>query len=162
MNRYAFLLFLSFFLIGCEQATQKERSIDQAQQNMDIEEVQHLVEQSFQGIWSDLDTNAIHEYHTEDFLLLENGMVWNNDTIANYLEKERKEMEREQYQRLNRFEFLRAKHRQTSVWLAYHNYGTWVKGADTLGSAHWLESVIAIKDGGQWKLEQMHSTRIRK
>ena len=71
-------------------------------------------------------------------------------------------MEQQQYQRLNRLEFLKSVHNQNTIWIAYDNYGTWVKGTDTLVTVHWLESAIAIKDENNWKLQQLHSTRVRK
>lgn len=164
MKRFLILTIILLSIISCEQSQKSDvpQVIDKVQQDKDIKAVKDLVEQSFEGIWSDLDTNAISQYHTSDFLLLENGMIWNNDSIAHYLNKESINQKRENYQRLNHFDFLKSVHRQSSIWLAYHNYGTWVKGEDTLGTAHWLESVIAIKDGDRWQLEQMHSTRVRK
>lgn len=127
----------------------------------DINSVKKLIKGSFEDIWSKLDSNKIENYHTEDFFLLENGVVWNNDSIRNYLNRERKEMESQKYRRLNRFEFLKFVHNQNSIWIAYDNYGTWVRETDTLGTVHWLESVIAIKDEDEWKLQQLHSTTVR-
>lgn len=135
---------------------------DSLQIAREIDTVKNLVIQSFEGVWSDLDATKIKQYHTSDFMLLENGVVWTNDSIADYLSRERKVAAARQYQRLNRFEFHKAVHNQHSIWVAYDNYGTWVSGQDTLGMAHWLESAIAVKEQGKWKLEQLHSTAVRK
>lgn len=154
-----------FGLFACQQQAGPDNNKAQVPTTTtaeDIQSVKNLIEGSFQEIWSNLDSTAIGKYHTDDFLLLENGIVWNNDSIKSYLNRERIEMEKEQYQRLNRFEYIKSVHRQNSVWIAYDNYGTWVKGSDTLGTAHWLESVIAIKKNDAWILEQLHSTRVRK
>ena len=126
----------------------------------DIDTVKHLIEGSFQEIWSDLDTTRIRAYHTDDFILLEQGLVWNNDSIARYLRDEQKRMEEGQYQRLNRFEYVKTVQRENTIWVAYKNYGTWVKGSDTLGTAQWLESAIAIRENNGWKIQQLHSTRM--
>lgn len=158
--------FVIFGLLSCNESSKNAalptHQLDKFQIQRDIDSVKYLVTQSFEDIWSDLDTEKIEEHHTRDFMLLENGVVWNNDSVANYLGKERKAMEIGQYQRLNHFEWLKAEHHKHSVWVAYHNYGTWMRKTDTLGSAHWLESAIAIKDQGQWKLQQLHSTAVRK
>lgn len=136
--------------------------IDSLEVRKDINQVKDLITHSFEDIWSNLDSTKIAKYHTDDFMLLENGIVWNNDSVKSYLNRERKEFEMYQYKRLNKFNFLRSVHNQTSIWLAYDNYGTWVKGTDTLITVHWLESVIAIKDQDKWKLVQLHSTTVRK
>jgi len=166
MKRILSLTFLLFGLLSCSEssapAEQQANPIDSQQVQHDIDTVKNLVMQSFEDIWSDLDTQKIEAHHTRDFMLLENGIVWNNDSVANYLNRERKEVEERQYERLNRFDFLKVEHHEHAIWVAYHNYGTWVKGPDTLGTAHWLESAIAIKDEGRWKLQQLHSTRVRK
>lgn len=126
----------------------------------DIDSVKSLIEGSFQEIWSDLDTARIQAYHTDDFILLEQGLVWNNDSVARYLRNEQKRMEEGQYQRLNRFEYVRSVQRENTIWVAYKNYGTWVKGSDTLGTVQWLESAIATRENNGWKIEQLHSTRM--
>ncbi len=126
----------------------------------DIDSVKYLIEGSFQEIWSDLDTARIRAYHTDDFILLEQGLVWNNDSVARYLLDEQKRKEEVQYQRLNRFDYVRSVQRQNTIWVAYKNYGTWVKGSDTLGTVQWLESAIAIRENNGWKIQQLHSTRM--
>ncbi|HKK88481.1 MAG TPA: hypothetical protein VJ917_06500 [Saprospiraceae bacterium] len=162
MKRILILTTILLSIMSCGQSAKPDGSqvIDEDQQDKDIKAVKTLVRQSFEDIWSDLDTSAINQYHTRDFLLLENGMIWNNDSIAYYLVKENLNQKREKYQRLNHFDFLKSVHHQNSIWVAYHNYGTWIKGKDTVGTAHWLESVVAIRDGDQWQLEQMHSTKL--
>lgn len=166
MKRTIAFALIGFGLLACnessEPAEQQPAPVDSQQIQRDIDTVKSLVMQSFEDIWSDLDTQKIEGYHTRDFMLLENGVVWNNDSVAHYLNRERERMEAQQYQRLNRFEFLKAEHQKHSVWVAYHNYGTWVKDQDTLGTAHWLESAVAVKDEGRWKLQQLHSTRVQK
>ena len=166
MKKTIALALICFAVVACnETATEtavQNTQPDDALMQSQIDSVKNLVIQSFENIWSDLDVAKIPEHHTSDFLLLENGVLWSNDSVAYYLNKERARMEEQQYQRLNRFEFHKSVHNQTSIWVAYDNYGTWVKGQDTIGAAHWLESAVAVKDGGKWKLEQLHSTRVRK
>jgi hypothetical protein len=162
------LILLATFcgLISCDTTLNEENvpdiKIDSLAVQNDINQVKHLIANSFEDIWSDLDSTKIAKYHTDDFMLLENGIVWNNDSVMSYQNRERKEVEIHKYKRLNKFDFLKSVHNQTSIWIAYDNYGTWVKGADTLGTVHWLESVIAIRDQDKWKLQQLHSTAVRK
>jgi len=161
-----FLPLLGIALLFCSCQTsvkedlQSENESARSESQEDIDSVKHLIEGSFQEIWSDLDTARIRAYHTDDFILLEQGLVWNNDSIARYLLGEQKRMEEGQYQRLNRFDYVRSVQSQNTIWVAYRNYGTWVKGSDTLGTAQWLESAIATRENNQWKLQQLHSTRM--
>ena len=43
--------------------------------------IKELIIESFDEIWSKLNSKNIAKYYTADFLLLENGEVWNNDTV---------------------------------------------------------------------------------
>lgn len=157
------LLGIALLFCSCEtpgkDAEPRIKSAE-AYKSADIDSVKRLIEHSFQDIWSDLDTASIRTHHTKDFILLEAGMVWNNDSIVNYLLGEQKRMMEGQYRRENRFDFLKSVQRQNTIWVAYQNYGTWIKGVDTLGTAHWLESAIAVKEKGQWRLQQLHSTPV--
>lgn len=154
-----------FGLISCDRKiitdNRTSSETDSTLVKNDIEAVKNLVTNSFEDIWSDLDSTKIERYYTDDFMLLENGIVWNSDSVRSYLSRERTETEIHEYIRLNRFEFLKSAHHENTIWIAYNNYGTWVKGADTLGTVHWLESVIAIKNQDVWKLQQLHSTTVR-
>ncbi len=163
-----FTFFLATVLLFCSCQTGGKEDLPPEnkpalrESQADIDSVKHLIEGSFQEIWSDLDTSRIRAYHTDDFILLEQGLVWNNDSIARYLLDEQKRMEEGQYQRLNRFDYVKSVQRQNTIWVAYKNYGTWVKGSDTLGTAQWLESAIAIRENNGWKIQQLHSTRMEK
>ena len=126
-----------------------------------IDSIKGLISNSFQDIWSDLDSTKIEKYYTNDFILLENGIIWNNDSVKRHLNRTQKEVEIYKYKRLNKFDVLRSVNNQNTIWIAYNNYGTCVKSVDTLRSVHWLESVIAKKENGRWKLQQLHSTTVK-
>lgn len=69
-----FALFMSFSgLLSAQSRPDKE-----------VEKVKQLIREVFEEVWSDLDTESLKRYHTHNFLLLENGVVWNNDSIRNY------------------------------------------------------------------------------
>jgi ketosteroid isomerase-like protein len=123
--------------------------------------IQQLVIDAFDQVWSALDTNSLARLHTDDFLLLENGEVWTNDSIINYQRSAMVGMLEQGYQRTNRMEFLTTEASGDLAWTAYHNYGTWTVGQDTTGQAHWLESAVAVKTAEGWKLKMLHSTRVQ-
>ena len=159
INLYLFLLLA---LCSCQQATPPtDTVIETAVEEITPEEaIQQLVIDAFDEVWSALDTNSLARLHTDDFLLLENGEVWTNDSIINYQRSAMVGMIEQGYQRTNRMEFLTTEANDDLAWTTYHNYGTWTVGQDTTGQAHWLESAIAIKTTEGWKLKMLHSTRV--
>jgi len=161
--RKIIILLIITIIYSCDkkgQAESKEEvALTEAQKQLDIDAVKRLVSDSFQAIFSDIDTTAVSKYYTKDFILLENGVVWNNDSINQYMK--RKQMNKPKFQRLNRFEVLKSVHNQNSIWVAYDNYATFVKEQDTLRTVHWLESAVAKKVNNTWQLQQLHSTVVR-
>ena len=155
------IVLLSFFVtLSCDRNIKSNPSenteLSEFQKQSDIYSVKNLISNSFQSIFSDLDSTAVLKYYTNDFMLLENGVIWNNDSINSYIRKS--QVNKQNYQRLNRFDFVKSVYNQNTIWIAYENYATFVNEKDTLGTAHWLESVIAKKEKGKWKLQQLHST----
>jgi len=139
-------------LYGCKNPTSTNNDDTQ-----DFKAVEHLIQNIFDDIWSAKKAELLTKYHTDDFILLEHGEVWTNDTIANWCGRAKK---RDQgIKRINRFDFFEAKREGNRIWMAYHNYATIKK--DTLErKLQWLESIVAIKKDSIWKLEMMHSTRV--
>ena len=121
-----------------------------------IEAVEEVVQKLFDEVWAGYDETAVAKYQTADFLLLEHGEVWNNDTIVNWCEEAK--LRNAGTERINNFERIDARRNGDKLWLAYHNNAT-IK-MDTLERhLSWLESVIAVKKDTVWMLEMMHSTR---
>ncbi|QJP35865.1 nuclear transport factor 2 family protein [Nonlabens sp. Ci31] len=121
-----------------------------------ITAVEEVVQSLFDEVWAGYDETAITTYQTNDFLLLEHGEVWNNNTIADWCKNAKTKDQK--VQRINNFERIEARRNGDKLWLAYHNYGTFKKDTITYKRA-WLESVVAVKEDSVWKLELMHSTR---
>ena len=149
---------------SCENTVKPEPTknieLTESQKQADIDSVKSLVSDSFQDIFSDFDSTTVSEYYTTDFVLLENGVLWNNDSIRSFIR--RKQASKQNIQRLNSFEYLKSEHSQNMIWVAYDNYAFFVKEKDTIRTAHWLESAIAKKENNTWKIQQLHSTVVRK
>ena len=122
--------------------------------------VKKLVIDSFNKMWSAMDTSKITKYHTQDFLLLENGVVWTNDSISKYFTST---LIREKIipKRSNAIDFIDVKISKNFAWVAYHNHAVWAIDQKIYGKAHWLESAIAVKVNNTWKLQMLHSTSIK-
>jgi len=144
-----------FFILLVSMST---NIIGQESDLTDKELVKKVIIDSFDEIWSNLDSVKIKQYHTDDFLLLEHGEVWNNKTIKDY---QKRSLQAGQIpERINKFEFIEVKISGNTAWLAYHNYATFSMKNKVVRNAHWLESATAIKTKSGWKLQMLHSTRV--
>jgi hypothetical protein len=124
----------------------------------DKEQIKRLIVQSFDEIWSELNAKNIDKYYTKDFLLLEHGEIWNNDTIAKYLNNAKLRMAN--LTRVNTIEIIDIKVGKGTAWVAYQNYATFSTEGKITRKAHWLESATAVLTENGWKLDMLHSTRV--
>ncbi|MEH6680809.1 MAG: DUF4440 domain-containing protein [Sediminicola sp.] len=125
-------------------------------QSTDEERIQQLIVGSFEEIWSDLDVEKIPSYYTQDFILLEYGEIWTNDSIAKYLKKAALEVPLPR--RENHMEFIETKIEGNMAWIAYRNRAIWYVDDKDLDKANWLESATAILTEKGWRLQMLHST----
>ena len=117
---------------------------------------QVLVNQSitkFFDALATLDTNVMKQYCTTDFLLLEDGEVWNLDTLANKLRPFRAMS----FSRTNHLNFIRTQVKGTTAWVAYHNAADMVINGQKM-NVQWLESAVLVKVGNEWRIQLLHST----
>jgi hypothetical protein len=122
-------------------------------------QIEKLVLESFDEIWSKLEAKNIEKYYTKDFLLLEHGEVWNNDTIAKYLKKGKLNLPMPK--RVNTIEIIDIKVSNKTAWVTYHNYATISADNKIIRKAYWLESATAILTDKGWKFDMLHSTRVK-
>ena len=134
-------------------------SFGQASNETDKTLITNLVIESFDEIWSPLNSKNIDKYYTADFLLLENGEVWNNDSIAKYLDNAI--LKKPNPKRVNSIEIIEIKIANSMAWVAYQNYATFSIDNKIIRKAQWLESATAILTANGWRLEMLHSTRIK-
>lgn len=151
MKRLNFIILMMFFTTI---------SFGQVSNETDKTRIKNLIIESFDEIWSKLDAKNIDKYFTKDFLLLENGEVWNNDSIKNYLDNAM--LRKPSLKRMNTIEVIEIKIANKMAWIAYQNYATFSTDNKIIRKAHWLESATAILTENGWKLEMLHSTRIVK
>ncbi|WP_026953988.1 DUF4440 domain-containing protein [Algoriphagus vanfongensis] len=145
-------LLLSFLLLVSFSGFAQEKSDEKA--------VQDLIQGSFDHLFSEFDSDRIFDFYTEDFLLLEQGEVWDMKIIQDYFAKAKQNENRPT--RTNRFEFISTKIDGNRAWVAYHNYATITRDGQVIREIEWLESATAIKTSKGWRLDMLHSTRIEK
>jgi len=146
------IIFTLLLFVSC-QVTQKEQApITEAEKKI----AQDLIQGAFDDLWAGVDSTKISNYHTDDFVILENGEVWDNDRIKEYMRKQLAVTDRAK--RTNRMEYLSIDKYGESMQIAYYNFAEFTR-ADTLaGKAKWLESALAVPTKEGWRLKMMHST----
>jgi len=128
-------------LIGC-QSEESARS-----------DVEQVVRDMFAG-FSAFDKEAIQSTCTDDFVLLEQGMVWNIDSLINVL------MPLKGNATLTyRLEDFMTTIRGATAYTHYWNHGLMEMGGEQI-RIQWLESAVFRKEGGIWKMSLLHSTQV--
>lgn len=91
---------------------------------------------------------------TDDFQLLEDGEVWDIDTLISAITPGE-----DPYVRRNFFSLIRAELNDGVGWVSYWNRATFTV-SDSVTEWVWLESALLINDNGEWKLQLLHSTPV--
>jgi hypothetical protein len=91
---------------------------------------------------------------TDDFQLLEDGEIWDIDTLISAITPDENP-----YVRRNFFSLIRAESNNDVGWVSYWNKATFTT-SDGVSERIWLESALMIKDQGEWKLQLLHSTHV--
>lgn len=119
-----------------------------------------LIQGSFDKIWGGVDSTEIANYHTDDYIILEHGEVWDNDRIKASIRSQHQRENRPL--RKNRMEYISMEKYGASIQMAYHNYAEFYQADTLVSERQWLESAVAVKTDEGWRLKMMHSTRVSK
>lgn len=109
----------------------------------------------FNGL-SLVNADTLRHYSTADFQLLEDGEVWNLDTLINKITPRKNS----KIQRINTFDFIRTEQSGDRAWVSYHNSAEFRLG-EKQQTVRWLESVVLVKTKEGWKIQLMHSTKLK-
>jgi len=139
------LLFLTLVLTVTvfAQTPTKERAVQQAIENM------------FTAL-SNADTTVLKKYTTDKVSFFEYGQVWNRDTIVH---KAMLGKAIPDFNRINRFKYISTTINQKTAWVSYYLQSTITKGGK-VEIVKWLETVVLVHTGNQWKIDVLHSTRL--
>ncbi len=135
-------------------------SFAQNQKEDDILSLKKLVEESFQDLFTDLKSERIANYYTYDFLLIENGEIWNNDSVRNYLEKAR--LRTPKSKRENKFDFFNIEIQENIAWVSYFNTAIFTTENFPPRIINWMETVIAIRTEKGWRIKLLHNSAGKK
>lgn len=125
-----------------------------AQSNTKESVLQAVVINLFDAI-SILDVDKTRSYCTSDIMLLENGEVWNFDTLALRLTTVKKRAT--SFNRVNKLDFIETKIAGDIGWVTYFNEAS-IQMNGNNRKVKWLESVVLKKEGNEWRISLLHST----
>jgi hypothetical protein len=118
----------------------------------DREAIQATVVGFFNGL-SLIDADSLRHYSTADFELLEDGEVWNMDTLIKRIMPRKGS----NVKRFNSFTFITTSIDKNRAWVSYHNTADFTL-ADKQRQLKWLESAVLVKSKGRWRIQLLHST----
>lgn len=157
MKKLLSLSLLCLFFASCN-TSRDQTPLSSNELKAEQQKIQQLIQDSFDDIFSALDTSKVKKYYTSDFLLLENGELWDSKSVQDYQLDAASVIPRPS--RINKFDFIKTEIKGNQAWTAYHNYATISFDGKDSRDLYWLESATAIKQNGQWKLQMLHSTYV--
>lgn len=138
------VLLIALFLFNSPLFAQKDKAAIEA-----------VIVKFFDGL-TEVDNKKLKETTTADFLLLEQGEVWNMDTLVHKLTISKNPNRI----RINSFQFIKTEQQDNVAWVSYFNTADLSMG-ERKQSIKWLESAVLIRQGKEWKVKLLHSTRMR-
>jgi ketosteroid isomerase-like protein len=119
--------------------------------NDDPEKVKQVLPDYFDGIKTK-DFQKMKDVTTVDFVLFEDGKVFNNDSLINLINSFPK------YSVDYTFSEFNIAVDQEIAHIYYHNQGAFILNDTTHMNYKWLESASFRKVNDQWKMNFLHST----
>lgn len=116
--------------------------------------IEASISRFFDGI-SEIDADKLKAYATEDFILLEDGHLWNMDTLVNKISTRKNSG----IKRVNKFQFIKTEQNENIAWVSYHNTADFSLN-EKQQTVNWLESAVLKKEDRRWKIKLLHSTRV--
>lgn len=126
----------------------------------DEQQVEALIVNSFDELFSSFKLERMDDFYTEDFILLEQGEIWDYEMVKNYFRRSAEMPQKPQ--RLNRFEFIKTVVDGDRAWTSYWNWAKITSTTNELVEIKWLESATAVRTSAGWRLDMLHSTRVAK
>ncbi len=115
--------------------------------------VKRAVEGIFDGL-ATLDMEKVQAHSTSDILLLEHGVIWNMDSLADNIEWMKRASG---FKRTNKLDFFKTEVNANIAWVAYENTAD-IEINGKVIHVSWLESALVVKEKGKWKIRMLHST----
>jgi ketosteroid isomerase-like protein len=126
-----------------------------AQRTSDTESVQQTLTGFFDAL-ADRNVERMTSFCTPDLIILEDGMLWNLDTLARLINNRGAITD---FKRINKLDFVNTEIHKKTAWTYYRNHASITANGRNF-QIDWLESAILIRRSKSWKLKLLHSTTI--
>lgn len=126
------------------------------QTKSDEQQIKDVIQNSFDDLWSATKLDKISQYYSTDFMLVENGVIWNTDSVLVALK--RRQQRPDKPQRLNKIEVLKVDVDGNHGRIAYFNEATFTFVDKPSRTVRWLESAALKKSDSGWRIHLLHST----
>jgi hypothetical protein len=126
-----------------------------------IKPEQVTVQQTIQNLFAaltDADTTAMKNFATNSVRFYEYGEVWPMDTLISKVMKSKSIAD---FKRTNSFEFISTTINQSTAWVTYYLQSSFTQNGKE-DVVKWIETVVLVKEKKQWKIDVLHSTRLKK
>ena len=121
------------------------------QKKDDPEVLKKILTDYFDGI-NTQDLDKLNSLTTSDFVLYEDGRVWNNDSLVTIKDKFKS------FKGEWKFENMKVNIDQSSGDIVYFDHGDFIFNDTIKMKFDWLESATFRKVDGNWKMNFLHST----
>ncbi|WP_281558015.1 nuclear transport factor 2 family protein [Thalassomonas sp. RHCl1] len=119
-----------------------------------------VVQELFSAM-SAIDHKKMQAVVTDDFQLLEAGEDWDMQDLIDVIKPS-------DYNRRNYFHLINSRVYGDIAWVSYWNKATFSKEknkekneGNSEQAVAWLESAVLVKQDNRWKIQMLHSTRIK-
>jgi len=129
----------------------------QGTQPADAQAAKQVIADYYDLFYRRLDERGYRALLTDDYLLLENGEIFDaNGDIASMPKAG------DGYTRSDAFDFRTVRMLGDTAYVIYFLRSAVVEKTEAARNLEWLESAVLRRSGGRWKVALLHSTRVVK
>lgn len=143
------LLFTTIILILLVSCDSKKNEINHEKEKTNVQKV---LSEYFNAL-AERNWEKLRSLSTDDMILVEHGLLWNNDSLINVMEKYWVD-----YEVNYSFDFIKTQVYENCAWAIYRNHGV-AKKENQILNIHWIENAIFIKELDVWKIRFINSTK---
>lgn len=129
-------------------------------------EVQSVIENMYEDIYSKSKINKIEDYFSNDATIFSDGEVFDFELWKSFIKNLSENLSAENQngnvlERINHFDFLNILVSGNYASIAYKKTEDFIYNGTKLVQLNWLESADLVKENNNWKIKFLHTTRIK-
>lgn len=129
-------------------------------------EVQSVIENMYEDIYSKSKINKIEDYFSNDATIFSDGEVFDFELWKSFIKNLSENLSAENQngnvlERINHFDFLNILVSGNYASIAYKKTEDFIYNGTKLVQLNWLESADLVKENNNWEIKFLHTTRIK-